>query len=91
MRILGAHPNLVRCGDMFAWNDDSFVEPVGYVEGAQLLEWLLDKRSERTLTWDEKARIIRGAWRRGWRTPTSTASSTATSAPTTSSSPRTES
>jgi hypothetical protein len=22
MRLLGAHPNLVRTGDMFAWNDD---------------------------------------------------------------------
>jgi serine/threonine protein kinase len=60
MRILGIHPNLVRCGDMFTWNDDSFVEPVGYVEGGQLLEWLLDKHSERTLTWDEKTRIIKG-------------------------------
>lgn len=27
MRLLGTHPNLVRTGDMFAWNDDSFVEP----------------------------------------------------------------
>ena len=60
MRILGVHPNLLRCGDMFTWNDDSFVEPVGYVEGGQLLEWLLDKHSERTLTWDEKTRIIKG-------------------------------
>src|SRR5262245_29896663 len=60
MRILGMHPNLVRCGDMFTWNDDSFVEPVGYAEGVQLLEWLLDKQSERTLTWEEKARIIKG-------------------------------
>ena len=60
MRILGMHPNLVRCGDMFTWNDDSFVEPVGYVEGGQLLEWLLDKHSERALTWDEKTRIIKG-------------------------------
>jgi serine/threonine protein kinase len=54
------HPNLVRCGDMFTWNDDSFVEPVGYAEGGQLLEWLLDKHSEQTLTWDEKTRIIKG-------------------------------
>jgi serine/threonine protein kinase len=54
------HPNLVRCGDMFAWNDDSFVEPVGYAEGGQLLEWLLDKHSDKTLTWEEKTRIIRG-------------------------------
>jgi serine/threonine protein kinase len=60
MRILGVHPNLVRCGDMFTWNDDSFVEPVGYIEGGQLLEWLLDKHSERTLTWEEKARTIKG-------------------------------
>jgi serine/threonine protein kinase len=60
MRILGMHPNLVRCGDMFTWNDDSFVEPVGYIEGGQLLEWLLDKRCEQTLTWEEKARIIKG-------------------------------
>jgi serine/threonine protein kinase len=60
MRLLGLHPNLVRCGDMFAWNDDHFVEPVGYLEGAQLLEWLLDKHSERALTWDEKTEIIKG-------------------------------
>jgi hypothetical protein len=60
MRLLGAHPNLVRIGDMFSWNDDSFVEPVGYVEGGQLLEWLLDKHSELVLTWDEKTRIITG-------------------------------
>jgi serine/threonine protein kinase len=60
MRILGMHPNLVRCGDMFSWNDDSFVEPVGYLEGGQLLEWLLDKHSERALTWEENARIIKG-------------------------------
>ena len=60
MRLLGAHPNLVRTGDMFTWNDDSFVEPVGYVEGGQLLEWLLGKQGEQTLTWDEKTRIIKG-------------------------------
>jgi serine/threonine protein kinase len=60
MRILGMHPNLVRCGDMFTWNDDSFVEPVGYLEGGQLLQWLLDKQSEQALTWDEKTRIIKG-------------------------------
>lgn len=59
-RIMGMHPNLVRTGDMFSWNDDSFVEPVGYVEGGQLLEWLLDKHSERALTWHDKTRIIKG-------------------------------
>src|SRR5262245_24871162 len=60
MRLLGTHPNLVRTGDMFSWNDDSFVEPVGYIEGGQLLEWLLDKHSERELTWEEKTRVIKG-------------------------------
>jgi serine/threonine protein kinase len=60
MRLLGVHPNLVRTGDMFSWDDDSFVEPVGYVEGGQLLEWVLDKNSERALTWDEKTGIIKG-------------------------------
>lgn len=60
MRILGAHPNLVRTGDMFAWNDDCFVEPTDFIEGGQILEWLLDKHCEQTLTWEEKARIIKG-------------------------------
>ena len=60
MRLLGQHPNLVRFGDMFSWNDDSFVEPVGYTKGGQLLEWMLDKHAERTLTWEEKTQIIKG-------------------------------
>jgi serine/threonine protein kinase len=60
MRILGVHPNLVRCGDMFTWNDDSFVEPTDYVEGGQMLEWLLDKHCEQAMTWDDKTRIIKG-------------------------------
>jgi serine/threonine protein kinase len=60
MRLLGSHPNLVRTGDMFAWNDDSFVEPTDFIEGGQILEWLLDAHGERVLTWDEKARIIKG-------------------------------
>jgi serine/threonine protein kinase len=60
MRVLGAHPNLVRTGDMFSWDDDSFVEPVDYVAGGQLLEWVLDKHSERALTWNEKTLIIKG-------------------------------
>ena len=31
-RLLGAHPNLLQAGDMFAWSDDSFVEPTEYIE-----------------------------------------------------------
>src|SRR5262249_54361002 len=60
MRLLGVHPNLVRVGDMFAWNDDSFVQPTEYVEGGQLLETLLGQHRERTLTWEEKTQIIKG-------------------------------
>jgi serine/threonine protein kinase len=60
MRLLGAHPNLVRTGDMFAWSDDCFVEPTDYFEGGQILEWLLDAHRERSLTWEEKTQIIKG-------------------------------
>jgi serine/threonine protein kinase len=60
MRLLGAHPSLVRTGDMFAWSDDSFVEPTEYVEGGHLLEVLLSEHRERTLTWEEKTQIIKG-------------------------------
>jgi serine/threonine protein kinase len=60
MRLLGAHPNLVRTGDMFTWNEDCFVEPTDFIEGGQILEWLLDKHREQALTWEEKARIIKG-------------------------------
>jgi serine/threonine protein kinase len=60
MRLLGAHPNLVRTGDMFDWNDDCFVEPTDFIEGGQILEWLLDKHCEQGLTWEEKTQIIKG-------------------------------
>jgi serine/threonine protein kinase len=60
MRILGVHPNLIRVGDMFAWNDDCFVQPTEYIEGGQLLEMLLSEHSERKLTWEEKTQIIKG-------------------------------
>jgi serine/threonine protein kinase len=60
MRILGVHPNLVRVGDMFAWNDDCFVQPTEYVEGGQLLDILLGEHRERALTWEEKTQILKG-------------------------------
>jgi serine/threonine protein kinase len=60
IRLLGAHPNLIRTGDMFAWNDDCFVEPTEHVEGGQLLEVLLGEHRERMLSWEEKTQIIRG-------------------------------
>ena len=43
----GAPEPRPHAGDMFAWNDDTFVEPIDYVEEGRLLEWLLDKHSER--------------------------------------------
>jgi serine/threonine protein kinase len=60
MRLLGAHPNLVRTGDMFASSDDSFVEPTEHVEGGQILEVLLGEHCERSLTWEERTQIIKG-------------------------------
>jgi hypothetical protein len=60
MRLLGSHPNLLRTGDMFAWNDDSFVEPVEYLERGRNLETLLTKGVARRLTWEHKKRIIKG-------------------------------
>jgi serine/threonine protein kinase len=60
MRLIGAHPNLLRTGDMFAWSDDSFVEPTEYVAGGQVLETLLNQNRERDLTWADKTRIIKG-------------------------------
>jgi serine/threonine protein kinase len=60
MRLLGVHPNILRTGDMFAWSDDSFVEPTEYVEGGHILEVLLSEHRERTLPWEEKTQIIKG-------------------------------
>jgi serine/threonine protein kinase len=60
LRILGSHPNLLRTGDMFAWNDDSFAEPVEYLEYGRRLEILLDLEPGETMPWQEKMRIIRG-------------------------------
>lgn len=61
VRLLGSHPNLVRTGDMFAWNDDSFVEPVEYLEFGHRLEVLLDIEKAEDIPWLEKERIIKGA------------------------------
>jgi serine/threonine protein kinase len=59
MRLLGTHPNLVRTGDMFAWNDDSFVEPQEYLDQGMSLETLLDKDVVAKATWEVKTRAIR--------------------------------
>jgi serine/threonine protein kinase len=59
-RLLGAHPNLLQAGDMFAWSDDTFVEPIDYIEKGRLLETLLGDSPEWLLTWPEKIQIIKG-------------------------------
>ena len=59
-RLLGAHPNLLQAGDMFAWSDDTFVEPIDYIEKGRLLETLLGDNPEWSLTWPEKIQIIKG-------------------------------
>ena len=59
-RLLGAHPNLLQGGDMFAWSDDTFVEPIDYIEKGRLLETLLGDNPEWSLTWPEKIQIIKG-------------------------------
>ncbi len=59
-RLLGAHPNLLQAGDMFAWSDDTFVEPIDYIEKGRLLETLLGDNPEWPLTWPEKIQIIKG-------------------------------
>ena len=59
-RLLGAHPNLLQAGDMFAWSDDTFVEPTEYIEKGRRLETLLGDNPEWPLTWPEKIQIIKG-------------------------------
>jgi hypothetical protein len=59
-RLLGGHPNLLHAGDIFAWNDDTFVEPTEYVEQGRRLETLLGDTPEWPLTWPEKIQIIKG-------------------------------
>jgi serine/threonine protein kinase len=60
MRLLGTHRNLLRTGDMFASNDDSFVEPVEYLERGQWLETQIDKDIWATLSWNLKTLVIKG-------------------------------
>ncbi|MDJ0849113.1 MAG: protein kinase [Myxococcota bacterium] len=72
VRLLGAHPNLIDTGDMFAWEDDQFVLPTEYIDQGRPLRVLLDAGEDREITWAEKAdwiaktaRGLRHAHRRG--------------------------
>jgi tRNA A-37 threonylcarbamoyl transferase component Bud32 len=58
MRLLGAHPNLIDTGDMFAWEDNKFVLPTEYIEHGRPLSVLLQKEEDRQLSWADKAGIV---------------------------------
>jgi serine/threonine protein kinase len=59
VRLLGAHPNIVNTGDIFAWEDDKFVLPTEYLEGGRPLEFMLAKEEDRKISWAEKASIVK--------------------------------
>jgi hypothetical protein len=57
MRLLGAHPNLIVTGDMFAWDDNKFVLPTEFIEDGQTLEQMLARGAEDELSWARKAEL----------------------------------
>ena len=61
MRLLGSHPNVVRSGDVFAWEDNLFVEPTEYVEDGVPLSVLLERDGAASIPWERKVAIVRGA------------------------------
>ena len=61
MRLLGDHPNVIRSGDVFAWEDNLFVEPTEYVEDGLPLAALLERHEEGALPWERKVDIVRKA------------------------------
>ncbi len=61
LRLVGAHPNVIRTGDVFAWEDNLFVEPTEYVEDGLPLATLLDRHEEGALAWERKVDIVRKA------------------------------
>jgi serine/threonine protein kinase len=61
MRLVGAHPNVMRTGDVFAWEDNLFVEPTEYVEDGLPLSVLLARHEEGKVPWERKIEIVRKA------------------------------
>jgi len=61
MRLLGSHPHVIRTGDVFAWEDNLFVEPTEYVEDGLSLATLLERHEEGALAWERKVDIVRKA------------------------------
>jgi serine/threonine protein kinase len=61
MRLVGAHPNVVRTGDVFAWEGDQFVEPTEYVEDGLPLSLVLERGAGEGLRWERKVDVVRKA------------------------------
>jgi hypothetical protein len=61
MRLLGAHPHVVRTGDIFAWEDNQFVEPTEWVEDGLPLATLLEREGSASIPWERKVDIVRKA------------------------------
>lgn len=61
MRLVGAHPNVVRTGDVFAWEDNLFVEPTEYVEDGVPLSTLIGEHGVEGIPWARKVDIVRKA------------------------------
>jgi hypothetical protein len=61
MRLLGAHPGIIRTGDVFAWEDNLYVEPTEYVpDGLPLGAWF-ERGEAASIPWERKVDIIRKA------------------------------
>jgi len=60
---IGDHPNIIRHGEMFAWEGHEFVLPHEFIEGGQTLRSLIDDPEGGQLGWAEKRRIITGTAR----------------------------
>lgn len=61
MRLVSAHPNVMRTGDVFAWEDNLFVEPTEYVEDGLPLATVLERREQGAMAWERKIDIVRKA------------------------------
>jgi len=64
MRMLGAHPNVIQTGDMFAWGTHQFVLPTEYIEQGRPLRTALDmEQIEKKRDFGVKVRGLMGAAR----------------------------
>lgn len=57
-RLLGAHANLIDTSDMFAWDDNKFVQASEYIDNGRPLEMVLKNEEDRKITWKVKAELI---------------------------------